>query len=276
MIGKFRYPLSATIFFILVLCNGCEFATHQAATVPPKFQSKAPEKRITNSIGMEFVLIPEGVFTMGSSKGVNREKPLHQVNISQPFYLQTTKVTQGQWEKIMGDNSSYYKDRMKCGEDCPVETVSWYDAKEFIERLNAIENTDQYRLPYEAEWEYACMAGRDSEYSFEESSNLGNEYDWCCKEVKLSDKRIATREPNSWGLYEMRGARVEEFLEDDYHANYQGAPDQGFAWVDNPRGSKRVMRGGSDCKWFVRSGQWPGSSSSSVGFRLAKSVFLDP
>jgi formylglycine-generating enzyme required for sulfatase activity len=214
VVGKFRYPLSATIFFILVLCNGCEFATHQAATALLKFQSKAPEKRITNSIGMEFVLIPEGVFTMGSSKGVNSEKPLHQVNISQPFYLQTTKVTQKQWVQIMGDNPSLFRFFLKCGDDCPIENVSWYDVKEFITKLNEIEKTDSYRLPTEAEWEYACMAGRSTEYSVEEDAGKHNELNWCgCDKVPpISKNEYVERSPNSWGLYEMRGARIEEWI----------------------------------------------------------------
>ena len=104
--------------------------------VPEPFQL---HKVIKNSIGMEFVLIPAGSFTMGSSTGKENERPLHNVKISQSFYLQTTEVTQGQWKKVMGNNPSHFK---QCGDDCPVEQVSWEDAKRFIEKLNQLEKTE--------------------------------------------------------------------------------------------------------------------------------------
>jgi formylglycine-generating enzyme required for sulfatase activity len=121
---------------------------------------------LTNSLGMHFVLIPAGTFLMGSGiaeAGDEDERPQHQVTFSQPFYLQATPVTQGQWEKVMGDNPSHFKE---CGEDCPVEQVSWDDAQEFIKKLNRMEKTDKYRLPTEAEWEYACRAGSTTRFCF--------------------------------------------------------------------------------------------------------------
>ena len=105
------------------------------------------QKTIKNSIGMELVLIPAGSFQMGSNEGASDEKPVHQVTISQAFYMGKTEVTQAQWTAVMGNNPSRFK-----GDDLPVETVSWQDAKAFIQKLNAKENTDKYRLPSEAEW----------------------------------------------------------------------------------------------------------------------------
>ncbi|KPA19272.1 Sulphatase-modifying factor domain protein, partial [Candidatus Magnetomorum sp. HK-1] len=121
---------------------------------------------ITNSIGMTFVLIPAGVFMMGSPEDeperLDREV-LHEVTLTQPYYMQTTQVTQGQWETVMGNNPSYFKDG---GHNCPVEQVSWEDAQEFIKQLNTLEGTEKYRLPGEAEWEYACRAGTSGPFYF--------------------------------------------------------------------------------------------------------------
>ena len=127
-----------------------------------------PQKVIANNIGMRFVLIPAGSFTMGprlSPEEVDRRYgeslyykdvgPPFLVEITKPFYLQTTELTQGQWERVMGNNPSSFKD---CGEDCPVEMVSWDMTQQFIRKINQMEGTTKYRLPTEAEWEYACRA----------------------------------------------------------------------------------------------------------------------
>jgi formylglycine-generating enzyme required for sulfatase activity len=126
----------------------------------------AAEKNFTNSIGMKFVLIPAGTFTMGSpsSKPDRRNSETqHQVTISRPFYMQTTTVTQGQWKSVMGSNPSGFS---SCGDDCPVEQVSWNDVQDFIRKLNQQEGTDKFRLPTEAEWEYAARSGgKQEEYA---------------------------------------------------------------------------------------------------------------
>jgi len=143
-------------------------------------------KTYANSIGMEFVLIQAGSFMMGSklspeevAKKYGGEAKCthlqHEVTISKPFYLQTTEVTQGQWGKVMGNNPSRFKD---CGDDCPVETVSWDDAQDFIKKLNEMDSTDKHRLPTESEWEYACRAGTTTEFSFGDDVGKLGEYDW--------------------------------------------------------------------------------------------------
>ena len=111
---------------------------------------KSPPREFTNSVGMKFVRIPPGSFKMGWMG----EGPVHEVTLSKGFYLQATDVTQAQWEAVMGTNPSYFK-----GPDRPVERVSSYDVQEFLRRLNAQEKDTRYRLPTEAEWRYACMAG---------------------------------------------------------------------------------------------------------------------
>jgi formylglycine-generating enzyme required for sulfatase activity len=236
------------------------------------------KKKFTNSTGIEFVLIPAGSFTMGSSNGDNTEQPPHDVKIAQSFYLQTTEVTQGQWKKVMGYNlSGFYK----CGDDCPEEGVSWEDAQRFIEKLNQLEKTKAYRLPSEAEWEYACRTRTTTEYSFGDDASKLGEYAWHSNNSKNTTHRVATRQPNSWGLYDMHG-NVWEWVEDDWHVNYNEAPTDGRAWIDSPRGTYRVIRGGGwnygarDCRSAARFSVRPGFLSGDVGFRLSRSVALGP
>ena len=120
-------------------------------------ESLAPE--FSNSLGMEFMLIPPGKFQMGTDNGGPGQGPAHRVTISQPFYLGKTEVTQGQWQAVMGDNPSALSN---CGANCPVENVSWEEVQAFIGKLNALEGGTRYRLPTEAEWEYAAPAGTET------------------------------------------------------------------------------------------------------------------
>ena len=211
---------------------------------------------------------------MGSTIGRESEKPPHAVNISQSFYLQTTEVSQGQWKRVMGDNPSSFT---KCGDDCPVENVSWDDVKDFIKKLNVMESTDKYRLPTEAEWEYACRSGKTIEFSFGDDGSKLDEFAWYEGNSKEATHKVATKKPNPWGLYDMHG-NIWEWVEDDWHYWYDGSPVGGQAWVDKPRDSHRVIRGGSwesddfDCRSASRFGEKSGNRSFSLGFRLAKFV----
>ena len=232
----------------------------------------SPQNMITNSIGMKFVLIPAGSFTMGSpsdepERGTSERQ--HEVIISKPFYLQTTEVSQGQWKKVMGNNPSNFKN---CGEDCPVEQVSWDMAQQFISKLNQMEDTNKYRLPTEAEWEYACRAGTETPYSIGEVDKLG-EYAWYTINSANQAHPIGKKKPNDWGLYDMHG-NVWEWVQDwlgEYPSNSvvdpKGPPDKG-------RG--RVLRGGSwrsDAR-FLRSanrdGLLPRVRDGRFGFRVAR------
>jgi formylglycine-generating enzyme required for sulfatase activity len=248
-------------------------------------------KSFENSIGMQFVYIKPGTFMMGSHIGLDEtvrkyggdaklykvEHPQHEVTISKPFYLQSTEVTQWQWERVMGNNPSFFKE---CGDGCPVEAVSWDDAQKFIKKLNEMEGTDKYRLPTEAEWEYAARAGTTTAFSFEGDISKLNEYAWYSDNSEGKTHPVGEKKPNAWGLYDMHG-NVYEWVEDDWHDNYDGAPDDGRAWVDDPRGASRVMRGGgcrSDAHYCrsARRDNWPGYRYNLVGFRLSRSVALDP
>ena len=186
----------------------------------------------------EMVELPAGSFAMGSNSGEPDEKPLHNVTIAYPFAIGKTEVTQAQWRAVMGNSPSYFE---ACGDDCPVEQVSWDDVQDFIRKLNA-KTGKHYRLPSEAEWEYACRAGDQQDYC---GSDDGNKVAWTSYNSGSIFFRtphpVATKQPNAFGLYDMSG-NVWEWVEDNYHPNYNGAPSDGSAWMN---GSMHVLRGGS-------------------------------
>jgi formylglycine-generating enzyme required for sulfatase activity len=204
----------------------------EAATVtsPPSPMSRTR----TGAAGIEFVLIPEGEFMMGSTSGQGNEEPVHRVKIGQPFYLGKYEVTQGQWQAVMGNNPSYFKNCDKC----PVEQVSWSDAQQFLARLNERNDGFRYRLPSEAEWEYACRAGTTGDYA--------GELDEMAYDQMYGDPNhpVGTKKANAWGLYDMHG-NVWEWCQDWYHDNYNGASADGSAWLSGGEQKYRVLRGGS-------------------------------
>lgn len=230
----------------------------------------------TNSIGMEFVLIPAGEFEMGSPSDEedrgDEEGPVHEVTIEQVYYLGTYEVTQEQWVEVMGDNPS---DSNK-GDNYPVEDVSWNDVQEFVEKLNEMEGTDKYRLPSEAEWEYACQAGTTTRYSFGDDESDLSEYGWYEGNSGRETHPVGQKLPNPWGLYDMHG-NVYEWVQDRYHNDYEGAPTDGSAW-ESGSSSARVSRGGSwlgnarYCRSTNRDLDDPGNRLDYLGFRLLRAV----
>jgi formylglycine-generating enzyme required for sulfatase activity len=244
----------------------------------------AETKVITNSIGMKFVLIPQGSFTMGSpteEPGRGNDEKQHEVAITKPFYLQTTEVTQSQWKKVMGDNPSKFKD---CGENCPVETVSWIDANNFIEKLNQVEGINKYRLPTEAEWEYACRSKTATPFftgnciSIDQANYNGNYPGKNCAKGEYRKKtvKVGSFQPNAWGLYDMHG-NVWEWVQ-DWYGEY---PSDSVADPKGPpTGARRVVRGGGwndyafGCRSAIRLSNSPGNCNFILGFRLARSVSL--
>ncbi len=217
----------------------------------------------TASIGIEFVRIPAGSFDMGSdSERYFDQNPAHRVTISKAFELQTTEVTQAQWVAVMGANPSHFK-----GDDRPVEQVSWNDVRTFIDKLNAGDPGKNYRLPTEAEWEYACRAGTDTP-QYGEVERIA----WYHNNSNNETHRVATKQPNAWGLYDMLGNVWE--LVADWKDSYPAGP------VTDPagpaKGYYKVSRGGS---WFdvkpavnsrFRSSPDPDYRGNSLGFRLAR------
>jgi formylglycine-generating enzyme required for sulfatase activity len=215
----------------------------------------------------EMIEIPAGSFNMGSAKGEANEQPVHRVSVAK-FAIGKTEVTQAQWRALMGTNPSQFD---TCGDDCPVEQVSWDDAQLYIKKLNA-KTGKQYRLPTEAEWEYACRAGSDTEFC---GGDFADAVSWNSINsgsfLFNAPHVVATKKPNAFGLYDMSG-NVWEWVEDTYHPNYTGAPADGSAWQG---GTMRVLRGGSwgkDPKYARTTVRVRFSSSFrdfSHGFRLA-------
>ena len=212
----------------------------------------------------DMVEIPGGNFEMGSNFH-DTQKPVHSVSIDD-FALGRTEITQGQWRAVMGNNPSSFS---SCGDDCPVEKVSWDDAQAFIQKLNA-KTGKQYRLPSEAEWEYACRAGGQQEYC---GSDNFDGVAWHYSNGGEKIHPVSRKQPNAFGLYDMSG-NVLEWVEDSWHDNYNGAPADGSIWQGD--GAKRVLRGGS---WFIspqgaraafRGWNKPAFRYFDIGFRVAR------
>jgi formylglycine-generating enzyme required for sulfatase activity len=250
--------------------------------------TRAETKAVTNSIGMEFIAVPAGNFMMGAGAGdrdaYDSERPQHRVTISRPFSIGKYEVTQAQWEAVMGSNpytmdrsNPYYnlpgtKERIT-RPDHPA-TVSWDDAQQFIKRLNAKEGHNRYRLPTEAEWEYAARAGTTTAYSFGDNvSDLGR-HAWHGEGFASGGTHpVGQKLPNPWGLHDVHGNAwewVQDFYSDSYYAQ---SPSTDLTGPTS--GSAHVVRGGS---WHVTSDSWrssfrkpyaPDYRGISIGFRVA-------
>jgi formylglycine-generating enzyme required for sulfatase activity len=224
-------------------------------------------------VKLEMIYIPGGSFLMGygeygTGRGDTFEHPQHHVTVS-PFYLGKYPVTQGQWQAIMGSNPSRFKSNK-----LPVENVSWHDAVKFCDLISN-RTGKSYRLPTEVEWEYACRAGSDKKYCFDNDEFLLLNYAWFRRNSDQKTHPVGLKKPNAWGLYDMHG-NIWEWCGDDWHWNYDGAPTDGRAWIDVPlRGSGRVSRGGSwyteaaFCRASFRNHVPPDDRGSAGGFRLA-------
>ena len=171
---------------------------------------------IKNSISMKLRLIPPGEFMMGSPESeADRydDETQHQVRITKPFYLSATDVTQSQYQQVMGNNPSHWK-----GANKPVDMVSWNEAVEFCRKLSAQEGAE-YRLPTEAEWEYACRAGPTTAYSFGDNVSQLGKYAWYENNSGNTTRAVGAKLPNAWGLHDMHG-NVWEWCQ-DWHGAYE-------------------------------------------------------
>lgn len=229
----------------------------------------SPPKSFKSRQGIEMVYIPPGEFSMGSTNGGSDEKPVHQVTINEGFYMGRYEVTQAQWQAVMGNNPSYFKD---CGGNCPVEHVSWDDAQEFMKKLNETLDGYTYRLPSEAEWEYACRAGTTGDYYAADITSITWLRDSYPGQIKTHV--VGRKLPNAFGLYDMSG-NVSEWCRDDLNdTTYEGAPNDGSAWITVSNYKYPVYRGGSwiDYASALRSASrrrtTPNSRNSIVGFRV--------
>ena len=266
----------------------------------PGGPSRAVEPALVNSVGMAFVMVPAGSFMMGSPAGEpgrRDDEKRHRVTVTKAFYMQTTEVTNGQWKAVMGPSPSDFR---KCGDDCPVQKVSWNDCRAFIEKLNGMEKTDRYRLPTEAEWEYACRAGTETALHSGPIEILGRRnapaldpVAWyggnscvdyaggygCSRwsgRARSCDRcgphPVGLKEPNRWGLCDMHG-NVYEWCR-DWYGDY---PDTAVTDPAGPgSGRVRVLRGGgwgsgaSGCRSATRSGGTPDARFNGGGFRVVR------
>jgi formylglycine-generating enzyme required for sulfatase activity len=233
-------------------------------------------EQLGNGVTLEMVYVPGGQFMMGSLKdreSSSNERPQHPVNIP-AFLMSKYPVTQAQYETIIGNNPSDFK-----GSQRPVESVSWDDAQAFCQKLSKQTNKP-YRLPSEAEWEYACRAGTKTPFCFGENIspdlvNYNGDDPYGKAPTGLyreASTDVGIFPANSFGLYDLHG-NVWEWCQDTWHENYQGAPNDGSPWVNNNH--SRLLRGGSwlDFAWNCRSANryWntPSVCDRTFGFRLA-------
>ena len=191
---------------------------------------------LPDGVNLEMVSIPGGSFMMGSNTFEDTQ-PIHKVTIK-PFYIGKYQVTQAQWKAVMNGNPSGFT-----GDSLPVETVSWYDTQEFCKELSRITGRE-YRLPSEAEWEYAARAGSKSDYCFDDDEISLGEYAWYEQNSDGKTHPVGMRKPNYWGLYDVQG-NVWEWCADIWHDNYEGAPIDGSSWIKGGKGDSRPIRGGS-------------------------------
>ncbi len=246
---------------------------------------------ITNTLGMVFVYVEPGSFIMGSpphEMGREKDEVRHWVHLSRGFYISATEVTQGQWKQLMGNNPSAYPD---LGDQGPVDQVSWYDSREFIDRLNRREKTTAYRLPTEAEWEYTCRAGSETAFTTgkitEVNCNLIEHLDrvaWYCGNSGFRPHTVGVKKPNAWGVYDMHG-NVHEWCED--HSDWLNIwtrrinviTDTYRNNIKDPlskTGERRVFRGGSwnQSSQYNRSADrgcfLPSLRRADIGFRIVK------
>ena len=256
-------------------------------------KSRTPEFLTTQIGQIKLKLIPAGKFLMGSADAdkdaLDSEKPQHEVRITRPFYLGVHEVTQGQYQAVMGQNPSQFRG----SDDLPVEGVSWLDAVRFCNKLSereglkpyyriggdavTIAGGDGYRLPTEAEWEYACRAGTTTRFSFGDDESALDQYAWYSANSKDQTHPVGEKQPNAFGLYDMQG-NVFEWCWDGYHADYYKQSP-----ANDPQGperaANRVIRGGSwnyDLRLprFARSAVrgWivPEGRNCILGFRVAR------
>ena len=206
-----------------------------------------------------------------SELGRDDDEIQHQVTLTKGFYMQTTEVTQGQWQAVMGNNPSGFK-----GDNLPVETVSWNDAQEFIQKLNS-KGEGTYRLPTEAEWEYAARASSTTKYACGDSESCLSDMAWYSENSGSTTHPVGQKQANAWGLYDMHG-NVEEWVQDKYGYYSSGAVSDP---VSDPVGassrSNRVVRDGGwivrarYCRSANRSGNVPSHSYGVLGFRVLRS-----
>jgi formylglycine-generating enzyme required for sulfatase activity len=281
---KLPFRLSRRNFLLVAGFTGVSVVTfasirgNQTLTSEPKpftVETGKPFKiEFENGVNLDMLYIPSGKFNMGSppeEKREERERPqIYDVSVS-AFYMGKYEVTQAQWQAIMGNNPSKFKDNLQN----PVEQVSWDDAQEFCKKLSQ-KTGKEFRLPSEAEWEYACRAGTIASYSFGDNASLLGEYAWYSDNSGSKTHPVGQKKPNPWGVYDMYG-NVLEWCQDSYE-KYGGESDlirkTGKAIVEKNDNRFRLLRGGSwvsiaqNCRSAVRNISVALNQKDFNGFRV--------
>ena len=270
---------------ITVLCARFSTVSAQDDLTPVKDSVQGGGSRrsaviyVIPSVNYKMIHVPPRTFLMGSpstEKGRYDDEEQHPVTLTNGFYIGVTEVTQGQWKKIMGNNPSHFKE---CGDNCPVEQVTWIMCQEFIMTLNRKEKTRRYRLPTEAEWEYACRAGSSLAFANGDITEIKCGHDpnldkigWSCGNTGGKTQEVAKKIPNPWGLYDMHG-NAWEWCQDRYgryrpgHTVDPEGPDSG---------ASRIFRGGGwglssrTCRSAFRDKYNPTLKCRFLGFRLVR------
>ncbi len=265
----------------VVLASGCR-------KVGPSTDAPAAPEAITTKSGIEMVRIPAGWFEMGSRNGQPDESPVHEVYVD-AFWMDRTEITQSQYAKFVLGNPSHFK-----GPERPMEMVSWADAALFCNKRSAAEGLEPcydeetaacnfeasgYRLPTEAEWEYACRAGNKGDYHFGSDPQRLSDCAWFADNAGKTTQSVRLKKPNAWGLHDMHG-NVAEWCNDVYDKGYYTKSPK-----RNPRGpaegDKYVLRGGAwnssakACRSAYRVGEDPGFQDAcfardAIGFRCVR------
>jgi formylglycine-generating enzyme required for sulfatase activity len=282
---KDRRPFTNSLFPLTPLVlpySGESDDSYQDRLLVPADLRVIVQPSITNTIGMKLKEIPAGIFLMGSpddEEGREDGEHLHQVTITKPFYMQTTEVTQSQWKAEMGTEPWIGKEFVKEGANFPAVYVSWDDAVAFCKKLSAKEGK-KYRLPTEAEWEYACRAGTKKTWSFGGDEKKLGDYAWYGENAwdmdELYAHQVELKKPNAFGLYDMHG-NVGEWCHNYYDRyNYKKSPEKDPAGPTS--GVFHVLRGGSwdrlsrYTRSAYRNGNVAGRRYHSYGFRLVREL----
>ncbi|HUW60250.1 MAG TPA: formylglycine-generating enzyme family protein [Candidatus Bathyarchaeia archaeon] len=261
------------LFAVIFVVAGCP-------PQPPGGEEEMDNVMLPGDVLLEMVWIPGGTFMMGRSPdeldSSSNEDPQHEVTVP-GFWMAKYELTKRQWEAVMGTEPWYGQDYVLYEPDSPAVYVTWHEAKDFVAELNAYTGRS-FRLPSEAEWEYACRAGTTTRFYWGDDTDyaqIGN-YAWDSENcsAEMYAHIVGQKLPNSHGLHDMSG-NVWEWCADDWHSNYSGAPTDGNVWADSPRSLSRVIRGGcwdsdvAHCRSAYRQHGYSTGEGSCNGFRIA-------
>jgi len=252
---------------LIVALMGCD----QSDPSDVQTTDRTSEEAFVNVVNMRFARIPAGTYQMGSETGQDDEAPVHEVRISEPFYMSTLEVTQQQWNQLMDQNPSRFQEPFH-----PVERVTWFDAQAFIDSLNQKEGVDLYRLPTEAEWEYAARAGTQTPFSFGASDDALKAHAWYNANSEEHTWPAGRKKANSFGLHDIHG-NVWEWVQDTYNPLFYR-----FSPTVDPKNDQdnnaRIIRGGGwlsikkDMRAANRAWTRGDTGSLMIGFRVVREI----